>query len=153
MTFPAFIPEAVLVVVVVEVDMKPVFVLRIPFLFDDILEIAEAAADMIEDAVENDLDSGIMQAVAYSGKIIIGSQTAVDAAEIAGIIAVPVAFEDRIEQDSGDAKLLQMRNPVDDLQDPAFKNTVVVFRRAAETERLDLIKNLVIVHRNSPFLS
>ena len=57
MTFPAFIPETIIITTVpVETDMKPVFIRRVPFLFLDIPERPEAASDMVEDTVKDYFD-------------------------------------------------------------------------------------------------
>ena len=57
MTFPAFIPETIIITTVsVETDMKPVFIRRVPFLFLDIPECPEAASDMVEDTVKDYFD-------------------------------------------------------------------------------------------------
>ena len=51
MAFPAFIPESIRTVRIRKVAVEPIFVGRVLPFFNDILEIAEASANVIEDAV------------------------------------------------------------------------------------------------------
>ena len=51
-SFPAFVPEAVIIVgVTVEREMEPVLVLRVPLLLLNIPECPKASSDMVEHAV------------------------------------------------------------------------------------------------------
>lgn len=61
-TFPAFIPEAVIIVrVYAKVYMKPIFIARILTIAKDILKCPESSSDMIENTVKNDFDSSFME--------------------------------------------------------------------------------------------
>ena len=144
--FPVSVGEAVFGPAVVEVDIEPVPVGAVPFLFNHILKEGETAADMIEYAVENNADSRLMEFVTDGFEILIRSEPAVQLCEVTGVIAVTVAFEDRIEQHAGDAEFLHVRYPVQHMQDTVFGLPVVFLRGAAESDRIDLINILIKVH-------
>ena len=109
MSFPAFIPEPIIIIAVaVEIDMEPVFIRGIPLLFLYVLKCPESAAYMVEYAVQDDFYSMCVQVFAYTGKIIICAKSAVDFLKIPGIIPVAVGFKDRIQQDRVHAQFLKI---------------------------------------------
>ena len=58
MSFPAFIPEPIIIIAVaVKIDMEPVFIRGIPLLFLYVLKCPESAAYMVEYAVQDDFYS------------------------------------------------------------------------------------------------
>ena len=94
-TFPALVPEAVVVVgIAVEIDVEPVLVRGVPLFLLNVLKCPEAASDMVEHAVEHDADAFVVQDAAHFGKLFIGAEAAVDFSEIAGVVAVAVGFKD-----------------------------------------------------------
>ena len=109
MSLPALIPEAVVIAVIAaEVDMEPVFVRGIALFLQYILERPESASHMVENTVQYDLHTVLVETLADVGKVFVGTETAVDLLEIPRIIAVVVRFEDRVEQDGIDAKIPQI---------------------------------------------
>ena len=91
MTFPAFIPETVIILAVaVKTDVKPIFVWRIPFLFLYIFESPKAAPYMIKNAVQDNFYFMFMEILADIGKVFVRSETAVDILEIPCIVSMIV---------------------------------------------------------------
>ena len=75
MSFPSLIPESVIVAgITVKIDTEPVFVWRIPFLFQYIFKCPEATS--------------YVESFAYFCEIFIGSDTAVDFFIIPGVITM-----------------------------------------------------------------
>ena len=138
-TFPAFIPKSIIIIgVAVEANVEPVFIRRVPFILLDILERPEAAADVVEYTVEDNADAVAVQAGANVGEIGIGAQSAVDAAEITGVVAVRVGLEEGREVDRVCTQCADMFGPIADLADAALVYAVIDARCAAETNRIDL---------------
>ena len=97
MSFPSFIPESVIVAgITVKIDAEPVFVWRIPFLFQYIFKCPEATSYVIKHTVKNDFYIVCMEIFAYFFEIFIGSETAVDFFIIPGVITMIVWFENWI---------------------------------------------------------
>ena len=141
MTFPSFIPETVIVTAVsVKTDVEPVLVWGIPFLLLHILKCPEASSDMIEYAIQHNFDAVLVQRFADGGEILVGTETAVHLAEIAGVVAVAVGLKNRGEVHGIAAERCNMRRPVADLADARNGHAVVYARRIAEADGIDLIK-------------
>ena len=75
--------------------MEPVLIGGIPFFLLHVAESPEAAADMVEHAVEHDTDAVLVQRGADRGKVLVRAQAAVHLAEIAGVVAVAIGFKKR----------------------------------------------------------
>ena len=152
-SFPALVPEAVVIVrIALERDVEPVLVGRVPFFLLYVSERPEAAADMVEHAVQHDLDAVLMQSLAYGCEIGVRAETAVHLSEVAGIVAVTVGFEDRGEINGVAAETRDMLGPVGSLADARHGYSVVDARRAAEADGIDLIKNTFISPHRSLLL-
>ncbi len=95
-SFPALIPEAVVVVgIAAQIDIKPAQVRRILPVLQHILKCPESPADMIEHTVQHHLDAVLVQVVTYFPEILIGTQPAVDGVIIPRIIPVGIRLEHR----------------------------------------------------------
>ena len=150
MTFPAFVPKSIVVIgVSVKADVEPIFVRRIPLFFLYILECPEAAADMVEHAVQHNAHAFFVQLAADFGKIFVGAEAAVDFSEISGIIAVAVRFKNRGKVHGVAADRRNVRRPIADFFDAVHGFSVVFPRCAAKTHWIDLIKNTLISPHNS----
>ena len=99
---------------------------------------------MVEYAVQHHADSVFVQCRDNRAEVLVCAEPAVDFFVIAGVIAVCVRFKDRREIDRIAAECFDVRDPVRHLPDPADLVPVILKRRAAETERIDLIKYRVI---------
>ena len=100
MTFPAFVPETVIVgTVSFKTDMEPVFIRRIPFFFLNIPKSPETTANMVKYSVQDDFDTVCMQILTDFPEIIVCAETAVNLCEIPGIVTMVVGFENRIQDD------------------------------------------------------
>ena len=145
MTLPAFVPKTVVIIAVaVEIDVEPVLVRRIPLLFANVTELREAASDMIENAVQYDLNAFFVQSIADLLEILVSAETGIYLAVIAGVVAVSVAFEHGREVHGVAAELFDMVNPVKNLQYAVFENAVILERRSAEAQGVYLIKDSLI---------
>ena len=120
--------------------MEPVLVGGIPFLLLHILERPETSSDVIEYAVQHNFDAVLVQRFADGGEVLVGAETAVHAAEIAGVVAVAVGFKNRGEVYGIAAERRDMLRPVANLADARNGHAVVYARRTAEADGIDLIK-------------
>ena len=147
---PRFIPEAVVVVgVAVKADVEPVLVRAVPALLLHVLERPEATAHMVEHAVKQDFYARRVQRRADLPEIVVCAQAAVHLIVVAGVIAVGVALEQRVEQHAGRAQALDVLHPVQHPQNAVLARlrlvTVVLQRCAAKPQRVDLINYCLIV--------
>ena len=137
---PVGVPEAVVVVgVAVEVDAEPVLIGAVPPLFLHVPEGPEPTAHVVEHPVQHHPDTGLMEGVTHLGEVLVGAQAAVQLEIIPGIIAVAVAFKQRVEEYGVRPQLFDVLHPVQQAQNSALPHTVVVLRRATQPQRVDLI--------------
>ena len=95
-SFPAFIPETVMIRrITLEIQIEPVTVAGSLPMAQHILKCPEAAAGMIEHAIDHDAYPFLMQMTAKPCEVLIGSQPAVDLLIVAGIIAMGITFKHR----------------------------------------------------------
>ena len=95
-SFPSFIPEAVIVIgIALKTDMEPVLVRTVPAFLQHILKGKKAASDMVEYPVYNDADTGIVKFFDQVPEILVRPEPCVNFSIISGIIAMGVRFEDR----------------------------------------------------------
>ena len=150
---PAFVPEAVVIVgVAVKAQVEPVFIGAVPAFFLYVSERPEAAADMVEHAVQHDLEPGGVQSLADSLEVVRIAQAAVNLVKIARVVAVGVAFKQRIEQHAGRAERFDMVDPAEHAAQAVRLDAVVLQRRAAQAQRVDLIENSVLIPHSLSFL-
>ena len=148
-SFPALIPQAVVIIgIAVKADMEPVFIGRVLPVFDHILKLQKAAADMIEYTVKNDTDPVLVELFADVTEILVRPQADIDLLIISGVISMCVGFKQRAEIDCVNPQLLHMRNPFGNLPDSVqfhlfFRIALVGKRSSAESQCIDLIKNAV----------
>ena len=117
--FPAFVPEAVIVIgISVKGKMEPVLIRRVPFLLLNIPECPEASAYMIEYAVQNNFDAGFVKGVHNLLEVLVCSETLIYKSVIAGVVSMSVGFENRRKVDGICAEFLDVRYPVDDFENP-----------------------------------
>lgn len=75
MSFPALIPEAVIIAGISVIDMKPVTITVVAV--SDLNEFCEISADVVEHAVKYYLDAVFVQLFAKCGKICVCAESAV----------------------------------------------------------------------------
>ena len=145
MTLPALVPQTVVVVAVaVEIDVEPVLIGRVPALLDNVAELREAPADVIENAVEHDLYSLLMQCVADLFEVLIRAESAVDLRVIAAVEAVCVRLKNARKLHHLHPELLYMIHPIKHFQDTVLLHAIVFKRRAAKSQRIYLVKYSLI---------
>ena len=75
--------------------MEPVTCRGNPIFLLHILERPETSSDVIEYAVQHNFDAVLVQRFADGGEVLVGAETAVHAAKIAGVVAVAVGLKNR----------------------------------------------------------
>ena len=100
---------------------------------------------MVEHAVKDHADPVLMQGAADLFKALVIAQTAVDLSVIDRIIAVTGALKYRVEQNAVDAHLFEMGDKVIDLIQSVVQLKIILLRRSAEADRVDIIDNSVIL--------
>ena len=142
MAFPALVPEAVVIGrIAVEAHIEPVLIGGLPLSLQNIDELCKAAAYMIEDAVQDHADPFLVQSIADFLEVLIGAEPAVDLLVVPRVVAMSVRFKDRTEIDRRDPQLFQMGDPALHLQDPVCQHAVIFIRRAAHSQRVNLINH------------
>ena len=95
---PVFIPKTVIAVgIPTKVNMKPVFIGAVPLLFLYIPKRPEATPHMVEYTIQHHTHTSLMDCLAHSSKIFIGTKAWVYGKIISGIIAVAVAVKNGVE--------------------------------------------------------
>ena len=95
---------------------------------------------MIENTVEDDADAVFMQLFADMCEAVVVTEAVVYMIIIVCIIAVGGGHENRSEIYSVDVHFLEVGNEVDNLVKTVVQFAVVDPRRAAETQRIDMIE-------------
>ena len=149
---PGLVPEAVVPVgVTVEADVEPVLVGAVPLFLPNVPEGPEAPAHMVEHPVQHHPQARVVEGFTHPGQVLVGPQPGVHLEIIAGIIAVAVTVEHRVQQHRVRSRLFDMVHPVQQLQDTVVLYFVVVPGRAAQAQGIDLINHrLVKPHMTSP---
>ena len=146
---PALVPEAVVVLgVAVEADVEPVLVGAVPLFLPHILEGPETPAHVVEDSVQHHPDTGVVEGLADLGQVVVGAQAGVRVEVVPGVVAVAVAVEYRVEQNGVRSGLFDMVHPVQQTQDAGLSAAVVVRRRAAQAQGVDLINDCLVKPHN-----
>ena len=150
-TLPPLVPEAVVVAVVALAHMEPVFLSAAELVLADVPESPEIAPDMVEHAVQNDPDTVFVKRVADILEILVCAEAAVYLGVISGVVAVRGGFKYRPEVDCVAAKLLYMRDIVDDPEYLVgrFRREIVLPGAAEVSDWVDVIEYSVFkpVHK------
>ncbi len=120
--------------------MEPVPVTGIFPILQDILKSPEAPSHMIKYSVQYNPDPSCMHLLTHPGKILVGSQPAVNLFIIPCIITMGIRLKNRGKINRIGPQLLNMGDPVHDLQDPGVLLPVIFKWRPAESQRINLIK-------------
>ena len=95
---------------------------------------------MVEHPVQHHFDPVAVEALADSGEVLIGAQTAVDPAVVPGVVAVAVALKDGAEIHGVRPQAADVLRPVPDFADAAGRDAVVLPGGPAEAQGIDLIE-------------
>ena len=151
MTLPALVPEAVVVAVVALAHMEPVLLSAAELVLADVPESPEVAPDMVEHAVQNDPDTVFVKRVADLLEILVCAEAAVYLGVISGVVAVRGGFKYRPEVYGVAAKLLYMRDIVNDPEYLVgrFRREIVLPGAAEVSDWVDVIEYSVFkpVHK------
>ena len=93
-----------------------------------------------------------MQGITNLFEALVITEAAVDLLVIDGIISVSGAFKYRIEQDAVDAHFLEMGDKVIDLIQPVSQLKIILFRRSAEAERVNIVNNGIMYPMHGSYL-
>ena len=144
-SLPVFVPEAVAPVgVAVEVQIEPVPIGAAPLLLLNVPKGPEAPAHMVEHPVQQDPEPGVVSGAAHLSQVLVGPQAGVQPVVVPGVIAVAVTVKHRIEQDGVRPQPFDVLHPVQQPQDAALGTPVVVRRRAAQAQGVDLIEDRLV---------
>ena len=139
---PGLVPEAVVVAgVSAEVHAEPVLVRTVPFLFLHIPEGPESPAHVVEHAVEHNPHSGVVKRAADPAEVLVGPQAAVQLEIVPRVIPMLIAFKQRVEEDGIRSGAFDVLHPVQNPENAAGRLPVVVFRRAAQAQGINLINH------------
>ena len=145
MSLPALVPKAVVIgAVTVEIQVKPVFIGRVPLFLLHVTERKKAASHMVEHAVEHNFDAVFVQRIAHGFEVFIRAETAVYFCKITRIVAVVVRFKHRGKIHRADMQLFQVRNPPFDLLNAVHAHAVVRHGRTGKAQGIDLVKHRFI---------
>ena len=113
--------------------------------FLHVLEGPEVPAHVVEHPVQHHPDAVLVEGVAQPGEGVVVPQAGIHPVVVGGVVAVPGGLEHRPEVHGGDPQRLQMRNPVVQLVQPGHRvSEVVILRRAAEPQGIDVIEDRVL---------
>ncbi len=120
-TFPALIPEAVIIIgIPVKAYMEPVLIGRIPAVFKHILKLIEAPSHMVKDSVQYNLDPLIMKRITNLLKILIRAEPHIDLRIITRVIPMGVRLEKRGKINRIAVKLFDLGDKIKNLQYPVL---------------------------------
>ena len=108
---------------------------------------------MVEDAVQDHPDAAFVQRIADFLKVLVGAEPAVDLLIISGIIAVCIRFKERAKIYRGDPQLFKVGDPLFYFQNPVCEDAVILIRRSAHAQRIDLIDHAFFCPHNNSSLS
>ena len=109
---------------------------------------------MVEHTVQHHPDARRVQRRAHARKIRVRTKAAVQLRIVPGIVAVSVGFKHRAEIHRVRPQLFDMGHPVQQLQNTRLRSAIVFPRRAAQAQRIDLVKHAFFKphHGVTPFL-
>ena len=106
---------------------------------------------MVEYAVQHHLQPGGVEGSADLREILIRAQAAVDVEIVPGVVPVAVAVKDGVKEDGVRAGGLDMVHPVQHPEDAVLLHAVIIFRRAAQAQGVDLINDCFVKPHNCLF--
>ena len=155
MALPVLVPQAVVVTrIAAEVNVEPIPVRAGLPLLQYVPEGPKAAPHMVEHTVQHHPDARRVQRRAHARKIRVRTKAAVQLRIVPGIVAVSVGFKHRAEIHRVRPQLFDMGHPVQQLQNTRLRSAIVFPRRAAQAQRIDLVKHAFFKphHGVTPFL-
>ena len=145
-TCPALVPEGVAVAASsVEVEvLEPAAVARIPLFLLNVVEGEELSAYVVKYAVEDNSDSVGVKGIADFLEGLVVAEAFVNHSVVDGVVAVVGAFKERVKDKRVDAETLEVVDTVVYFIKTVIELVVVVTRRAAKTERIDVVDNAFV---------
>ena len=138
-----------------EIEMEPPRGLGVRALVEGLSELRKALRNMVEDAVEHDLQAARMCSGDQGVDVLVGAEPAVDVVVVDRVVAVLLGLEDRTESDARRAELECVVEPLLDSVQPVqirLGLTVpAVHRCAGEAERVQVPPDCVLgpLHQDS----
>ena len=133
-------------------DVEPVLVGGVPLLLLHVLKGPEAAAHVVEHAVQHHPDAMGVKGLTHLGEVLVGAQAAVDLPVVPGVVAVAVTFKNGGEVYRICPQLLDMVRPIGDFADAVDGDAVILLWGSAEAQGVDLVKHTIFrPHKHLPF--
>ncbi len=133
--------------------MEPVLVTGIFPVFKDVLECEKSPPCMVEHPVQYDPDASLVECAADLLKVLVCAQADVYLPVIPCVVPMGIRLKQRGKVNGIYPQFFQMGNPFFYLSDPVCRHPVVFKGRAAESQRVDLIKNAFISPHKVKLLS
>ena len=108
---------------------------------------------MVENAVQHHPHPGFVDGAADGLEVIGVAQAGIYLIIVAGVIAVGVALKQRVEEHGVGAERPDMGHPVQHAAQPVGGLGVVLQRRAAQPQRVDLVHNGLVKPHKASFLA
>lgn len=155
MPFPTFVPEPVVILrIPAEPDVEPILFIGLFAPPAHVLKGKKAPAYVVEHAVQHDADARLVEFFHKRFEVRIVAEAPVHVEKVYGIVAVALAFEQRVEQHGVKSLFLYLRDALFDLAEAVTHRAEVVFAlTAAVAERIDLVKNTLVKPHTSLFCS
>ena len=145
---PVVVGEAIVVLVVapkVHVAV-PVAVGRVLAVGPHVLEGKEITSGVVEDAVKDDLEAGLVASAHKGDEVIVGAQARVEQLVVGGFVAMSHRLEERANIESGKAQALEVVNPRKEGIEAMDRFAVVVLLgRSGEAEGINVVKDCLVI--------
>ena len=133
-------------------DVEPVLVGGVPLLLLHVLKGPEAAAHVVEHAVQHHPDAMGVKGLTHLGEVLVGAQAAVDLPVVPSVVAVAVTFKNGGEVYRIRPQTLDMVRPIGDFADAVDGDAVIFLWGSAEAQGVDLVKHTIFrPHKHLPF--
>ena len=110
-------------------------------IFLNILKSKKFSSGVVEDTVNNNADSSFVAEFHKTEEIVVVAETAVNKAEVAGVVPMRRGLKERSYVKSGEAQLFHVRNPEFQLLKAVSHALLVVLTRCAgHSQRIHVIK-------------
>ena len=153
MTLPALVPEAISIGgVAIEVRDEPIAIGGIPPMLAHVPKRPELAPHMVEHGVEHHTDAVGMELCDHRSEIVVRTKAAVDRREVARVVAVRRGLENRVQEHCANTEFLKIARPAGHAPDARNADAIVLARRTAESERVNLVERaLICPHVRTPY--
>ena len=112
----------------------------------------ELAPHMVEHGIEHHTDAVGMELCDHRREIAVRTKAAVDRREVARVVAVRRGLENRVQEHCANTGFLKIARPAGHAPDARNADAVVLARRTAKSERVNLVeRTLICPHVRTPY--